>query len=107
MPFRESKIGIFTHDEIQLGRLLRGELELEQLNRKHENVKGITEVFEAQQEYERYAEQIKKFNYQRKEKLRERAGEYLETANDWKDKKAGISYSVNTMEPSNRKVSTV
>lgn len=86
------------HDEVQVGRLLRGELELEHLEPDKDNVKGITAVFESKREYDRLAAQIRTWNRARKAKLRATADEYLKTANDWKDKKAGILYSAETME---------
>ena len=86
------------HDEIQVGRLLRGELELEQLDPAKDNVRGITAVYEAKLEYEQLAGQIREWNKQRKAQLREQADGFLETANQWKDKEKGILYSRETME---------
>ena len=86
------------HDEIQVGRLLRGELELEHLDPARDNVKGITAVYEAKLEYEELAGRIRQWNQQRKAALREQADGFLEGANDWKDKSAGILYSRETME---------
>ena len=86
------------HDEIQVGRLLRGELELEHLDPARDNVKGITAVYEAKLEYEELAGRIRQWNQQRKAALREQADGFLEGANDWKDKAAGILYSRETME---------
>lgn len=96
---RAARLNLLTqHDEIQVGRLLRGELELEHLDPAKDNVRGITAVYEAKQEYERLAKTIQAWNQQRKKQLRTEADEYLETANQWKDKKAGILYSRETME---------
>lgn len=86
------------HDKIQVGRLLRGEIELEHLDPKQDNVKGISAVFEAQEEYERISRTIREWNAQRKQELRDEADEYLQTANDWKDKKSGILYARETQE---------
>lgn len=86
------------HDQIQVGRLLRGELELEHLDPSKDNVKGITEVLEAKREYEELARTIRQWNGKRKAQLRAEADGFLETANQWKDKKAGILYSRETME---------
>lgn len=86
------------HDQIQVGRLLRGELELEHLDPAKDNVKGIREVYELKQEYEKLAKTIRTWNGQRKAQLRAEADGFLETANQWKDKKAGILYSRETME---------
>ena len=86
------------HDQVQVGRLLRGEIELEHLNEKTDNVKGIREVYQAKLEYERLTSLIRQWNQSRKAALRQQADRYLQTANDWKDKKAGILYSRETME---------
>lgn len=86
------------HDKIQVGRLLRGEIELKHLDPTQDNVKGISAVFEAQEEYERIARTIREWNAQRKQELRDEADEYLQTANDWKDKKSGILYARETQE---------
>lgn len=85
-------------DNVQVGRLLKGEIELEHLDPAKDNIKGITAVYEAKKEYERLTKLIKEWNTSRKAQLREQADEYLQTANDWKDKKAGILYSRETME---------
>ena len=85
-------------DMMQVGRLMRGEIQLEHLRPEKDNVNGIRAVFEAKREYERYAKQIRQWNQRRKAKLREQADTFLETANDWKDKPAGILYARETME---------
>ena len=86
------------HDKLLVGRLLRGEIELKHLDSTQDNVKGISAVFEAQEEYERIARTIREWNAQRKQELRDEADEYLQTANDWKDKKSGILYARETQE---------
>lgn len=86
------------HDQVQVGRLLRGEIELEHLNERTDNVKGIREVYQAKLEYERLTRLIRQWNQSRKAALRQQADRYLQTANDWKDKRAGILYSRETME---------
>ena len=85
-------------DRVEVGRLLRGEIKLEHLDPDKFNVKGIKAVYEAREEYERLAKGIKAWNRSRKEQLKTQADTFLETANDWKDKKAGILYSRETME---------
>lgn len=87
-----------NHDKLLVGRLLRGEIELKHLDSTQDNVKGISAVFEAQEEYERIARTIREWNAQRKQELRDEADEYLQTANDWKDKKSGIIYARETQE---------
>lgn len=86
------------HDQVQVGRVLRGEIELEHLNERTDNVKGIREVYQAKLEYERLTRLIRQWNQSRKAALRQQADRYLQTANDWKDKRAGILYSRETME---------
>lgn len=87
-----------NHDELLVGRLLRGEIEPQHLDPKQDNVKGISAVFEAQEEYERISRTIREWNAQRNQELRDEADEYLQTANDWKDKKSGILYARETQE---------
>ena len=86
------------HDEVQVGRLLRGETELQYLNPETENVQGITEVYQAKQEYERISSLLRQWNQSRKAALRTQAEQLLQTANDWKDKKSGFLYARETME---------
>lgn len=86
------------HDNVQLGRLLKGEIELKHLDPKTDNVKGITAVYEATTEYERLVKLLTEYKQSQRAKLREEADKFLETANNWKDKKAGILYSRETME---------
>ena len=85
-------------DRVEVGRLLRGEIKLEHLDPDKFNVKGIKAVYEAREEYERLAKGIKAWNRSRKEQAKAEADTFLETANDWKDKPAGILYSRETME---------
>ena len=87
-----------AEDQRQVGRLLRGDIELSDLSPERDNVRGITEVYRAKAEYEQYARQIREWNNARKESLRQEADEYLKTANGWKDKRVGILYSRETME---------
>lgn len=94
----ESRNLLTEHDQVQVGRLLRGELELSHLDPAKDNVRGITAVYEAKQEYEQLAKTIREWNNQRKAQLRAEADGFLETANRWKDKAAGILYSRETME---------
>ena len=86
------------HDQIQVGRLLRGEIAPEHLDPRRDNVRGITAVYEAKQEYERLAGQLRQWNRARKSQILAEADQLLETANDWKDKSKGILYSRETME---------
>ena len=90
---------LLTHDdEMQVGRLLRGETELRYIDPRKNNYRGIKAVYEAKREYERYAKTIHEWNDSRRAELRKTADELLKTANSWKDKKAGILYARETME---------
>lgn len=85
------------HDEMMVGRLLRHEMELSHLDPERDNVKGITEVFEAKREYEEYCRLIRDYKKQLSKERRSQADRYLENAHLWKDKKMGIAYSRETM----------
>lgn len=85
-------------DEVLVGQLLRGEITEFALDKEKNNVKGIMAVYEAKKEYDRIAKELRAWNAERRSKLKELADQYLETAKDWKDKKAGILYSRETME---------
>lgn len=87
-----------AEDQRQVGRLMRGDIELTDLKAERDNVRGITEVFKAKQAYEQYAAQIRRWNEARRGQLRQEADGYLGTANGWKDKSKGILYSRETME---------
>lgn len=90
---------LLTHDdEMQVGRLLRGETELRYIDPRKNNFRGIKAVYEAKREYEKYAKTIRDWNESRRAELRKTADELLKTANSWKDKKAGILYARETME---------
>ena len=87
-----------TFDNQQVNRLLRGDIDLDMLRPGVDNVRGITEVYEAKLEQEKIARQIRRWNAQRKENLRSLADELLATASNWKDKKSGWKYSRETMD---------
>lgn len=72
-------------DEAQVGRLLRGEIEPRHLNPERDNVRGITEVYQAKREYERITGLLRLWNQSRKAEMRTQAEHLLETANAWKD----------------------
>ena len=86
------------YDKVQVGRLLKGEITLEDLDPEKVNIRGVKEVYEAKQEYEKLSKVIREYNTERKAKLREEADADLATANEWDDKPAGILYSRETME---------
>ncbi len=96
---KAERLNLLTkRDEMQVGRLLRGELELDMLDPDVDNVDGITAVYEARQAYEKIAAPLRAWNKKRKGDLRSTADKFLNTANYWRDKKAGIMYSRETME---------
>ena len=93
-----AKTLLTKHDNMQVGKLLRGEIELKDLNPQEDNVNGITAVYEASKEYDRLAGIIARWKQQRKSELYELVDQDLTTANSWHDKSAGILYSRETME---------
>lgn len=93
-------------DEQKVNDLMRGQMRLENLDPETDNVAGITAVYQAKQAYEAVIKPLRVWNQQRKAQLRERADQLLENANDWKDKRAGIMYSRETMERNIRDIVT-
>lgn len=84
-------------DEKLLGRMLKGEIGEQHLDPNTDNVKGIMAVYKAKQEYESISEMLREYKRSIRATRLQEADEYLETANDWKDKKAGILYARETM----------
>ena len=84
--------------EIQVGRLLRGEILPEHLNPEKDNIRAITAVYEAKKDYERLTKQIAEYKKHIRSERLKKADAMLESAGDWKDKKVGIAYSRETME---------
>ena len=93
-------------DEQKVNDLMRGQMRLENLDPETDNVAGITAAYQAKQAYESVIKPLRVWNQQRKAQLRERADQLLENANDWKDKRAGIMYSRETMERNIRDIVT-
>ena len=85
-------------DNIQLGRLLRGEIQPEHLDPGRDNVHGIIAVYEASREYEALVQQINDYKQSIRAQAAAKADEYLKTANRWKDKAIGLAYARETME---------
>lgn len=85
------------HDELIVGDLLRGKISLENLDPAEDNVKGITAVYEAKLEMEQISKQLADYKQHLRATMRKEADAYLETANEWTDKKVGIAYSRETM----------
>ena len=86
------------HDQTQVRRLLKGDIELQHLKPGEDNIKGITNVYNAKLEYEKLSQILREWNQAQKAQRRQRADTFLETANEWKDKPMGILYSRETME---------
>ena len=85
-------------DQQQVGLLLRGEIEAKDLKPETDNVQGILQVYAAKREYNQITTALRLWNQNRRSQLRQQADNLLATANDWKDKRAGILYSRETME---------
>lgn len=94
----QAKNLLTAEDEKHVNELLKGMITPEALNPETSNVKGILEVFKAKEAYEEVARKLRSWNAERRGKLNDQADEILQTANDWKDKRAGILYSRETME---------
>ena len=98
-------------DQIQLGRLLRGEITLEALSSTY-NVEEIREAYEAKREYEDAMIALRAFKRAVKAARMEQASDHIGDVNAWKDKsinipltkgkkkipELGIAYAVETME---------
>ena len=84
-------------DEVRVNELMRGMISLESINPEEHNVAGIKAVYEAKQAYEEVAKKLRDWNAERRGILNDQADKILETANSWKDKRAGILYSRETM----------
>lgn len=82
-------------DEMQVGRLLRGEILPEHVT--GENANQILAVYEAKQEYESINELLTRYKKQIKAQRLQQADGFLETAITWIDKRTGIAYSRETM----------
>lgn len=85
------------HDEALVGELLRGKTTLENLDPETDNVKDITAVYEAKKPMEDISKQLAEYKQNLRKQARDKADQYLETANDWNDKKVGLAYSRETM----------
>ena len=85
-------------DNAQVSRLLKGEIQLKDINPRTNNVRGIKEVYEAKLEYEQLARVIREYKKNHSQKLRDEAEVLLKDSVNWKDKKAGMLYSRETME---------
>ncbi len=93
-----SKNLLTEEDQQIIGRLLRGDLTVDEISSNYVNGDGIRSVYEAKLEYERLSKRIRAYNAARKEKLRSEANELLANISSWKDKKVGFWYMRETME---------
>ncbi|MGM9629034.1 MAG: hypothetical protein ACI3V4_13280 [Faecousia sp.] len=82
-------------DEMQVGRLLRGEILPEHVT--GDNARSVLAVYEAKQKYESINEVLTKYKKQIRADRLQQADSYLETAMTFKDKRTGIAYSRETM----------
>ena len=87
-----------SEDEMQLGRLLRGEILPEHLDGNKYNVKGIMAVYEASQEYEQLAKVLKEYKKGVKKQRLKKAESLLANIDKFKDKKMGLMYARETLE---------
>ena len=94
----KSKQLLTASDRTKLGQILRGDITIDQLDPKTDNVKGTLDVLQAEQEYQELNRQVQEWNAERKQGLMDDADKDLETANEWKDKKKGRLYARETME---------
>jgi len=84
-------------DMEQVRRLLRGSIAPENLDERKHNVKGITAVYEAKQEYEYLANVIKEYKRHLHAKQDATMDELLPEIFSFKDKKNGLMYARETM----------
>jgi len=92
-----AKVLLTDADQIEVGRLLKGETLPEHLDPERHNVEDILRVYEAKKEYEAQTKLIGRYRRHLKDALRQKADSFLETALDWKDKTSGAAYSRETM----------
>lgn len=84
-------------DKIQVDRLAKGEITLEELP-KGVNVGGIKKAYEAKAPLENVKKTIKEYNKSHKSVMRARADELISNTDTWKDKASGFQYQRETME---------
>ena len=84
-------------DEEQVGLLLKGKVQPEDLDPDKHNVEGILAVYEGKKGYEQQAKLIAQYRQHLRGKLRAQADTFLKTSMQWKDKATGLAYSRETM----------
>lgn len=91
-------------DRLQVGRLLRGDILLKHLDPETDNVKGITEVYEAALKCEEITNQINEYRQNAKAAKRVVAQELVGDTQQWEDRLTGIMFDRETPERNIRKV---
>lgn len=104
MEKNKVKFLLTDSDKMAVGRLLRGEIQPEHINRSTNNYRGIMAVYEASQAYEDTMKKLRAYSLARKEGGRQLAADMVKDLENWKDKKSGIAYSNETMERNIRKI---
>lgn len=104
MEKNKVKFLLTDSDKMAVGRLLRGEIQPEHINRNTNNYRGIMAVYEASQAYEDTMKKLRAYSLARKEGGRQLAADMVKDLENWKDKKSGIAYSAETMERNIRKI---
>lgn len=85
-------------DRVMIGRLLKGYIQMEDIDPNVYNVRGIREVYELSQKYEDLMKMLRAYNAARRAANRATVRELVPDPEKWKDKKMGTSYSTETME---------
>ena len=91
-------------DKMQLGRLLRGEIELSDLNPDKDNVEAIEKILPLKKEHEKYAKALRAYKEHNNARRNAEADRVLKTMNLFHDKKAGFLYNRETAERNIRDV---
>ena len=91
-------------DRLQVGRLLRGDILLKHLDPETDDVKGITEVYEAALKCEEITSQINEYRQNVKAAKRVVAQELVGDTQQWEDRLTGIMFDRETPERNIRKV---
>ena len=88
-----------TEDEsAAVDKLLRGDIDPEDLKPERYDVEKVMQVYEAKAAKKVFDDEIEAWNAARREALRAKARKLLKTSATWKDKAAGLLYSRETME---------
>lgn len=85
-------------DMLEVGKLLKGETSLKNINPVKHNVEGIRAVYEAKMQTKEAEAAVSEYRRQIKASIYETVDKYLETSLSWKDKANGIQYQRETLE---------